>query len=121
MQNIVPDFSVFYISVNRALILLCEPRFSEKPLRKGSEQSERKARAVSSAAAGVQKKSKDALPAGEPNVARAPNFNTTRCATGPKSPEKNHVPTPISDVTISDFKRDTVVGGGSFLRIYYMD
>ena len=56
VQNIAPDFSVFYISVNRALILLCEPRFSEKPLRKGSEQSERKARAVSSAAAGAQKK-----------------------------------------------------------------
>ena len=46
VQNIVPDFSVFYISVNRALIHLCEPHFSEKPLRKGSEQSERKARAV---------------------------------------------------------------------------
>ena len=56
VQNIVPDFSVFYIGVNRALILLCEPRFSEKPLRNGSEQSERKARAVSSAAAGAQKK-----------------------------------------------------------------
>ena len=56
VQNIVPDFSVFYISVNRALILLCEPRFSEKPLRKGSEQSERKARAVSSAATGAPKK-----------------------------------------------------------------
>ena len=87
VQNIVPDFSVFYISVNRALILLCEPRFSEKPLRNGSEQSERKARAVSSAAAGAQK-SKDAPPAGEPNVARAPNFNTTCWAPGPKSPEK---------------------------------
>ena len=56
VQNIVPDFGVFYIGVNRALILLCEPRFSEKPLRKGSEQSERKARAVSSAAAGAPQK-----------------------------------------------------------------
>ena len=121
VQNIVPDFSVFYISVNRALILLCELRFIEKPLRKGSEQSERKARAVSSAAAGAPKKSKDTPPAGEPNVARAPNFNTTCWVPGPKSPEKNHAPTPIHDVTISDFKRDTVVGGGLFLRIYYID
>ena len=31
---------------------------------------------------------KDAPPAGEPNVARAPNFNTTCWAPGPKSPEK---------------------------------
>ena len=74
------------------------------------------------------KKSKDAPHAGEPNVARAPNFNMTCWAPGPKSPEKNHSPTPISDVTISDFKRDTVVGGGgggggggSLLRIYYVD
>ena len=74
-------------SVNRALIVLCEPRFSEKPLRKGSEQSERKARAVSSAAAGA-KKSKDAPPAGEPSVAHAPNFSTICWAPGPKSPEK---------------------------------
>ena len=109
--------------MNRALILLCDLRFSEKPLRKGSEQSERKARAVSSAAAGAQK-SKDAPPAGEPNVARAQNFNTTCWAPGPKSAEKNHAPTPISDVTKSDFKRDTVVGGGGggggglFFRIY---
>ena len=79
--------------MNRALIFLCEPRFSdpgymsspavsriefirlnfrffsayvsgvsEKPLRKGSEQSERKARAVSSAVAGAKQAAKMHLP-----------------------------------------------------------
>ena len=56
VQNIVTDFSVFYISVNRALILLCEPRFSQKTLRNGSEHSERKSRAVSSAEAGAKRR-----------------------------------------------------------------